>query len=242
MAIDSPTDKIRLITEDTADSVLTVIAQSAGAFAPIVALAGVVQSVLDFADYKHRVFTCIRAICDEFDSMRGALPADAESAIKQPWFATAVRTLISEIAIEADDAKVLTLARATARGCFPDELNLGRRENLATYIRQLAQLGADDICILRLLQETHSATVRQVPSPSDPAFVRVTKDCFLRGLAELQISQDDALALCSRLVGFGLAREIPNPILQTKEHFYQPTMRGAFVFDLLREQRREKEQ
>ena len=162
--------------------------------------------------------------------MRDALPANAESALKQPWFATAVRTLISEVATEADEARVMSLARATARGCFPDERNLQRRENLATYIRQLAQLGTDDICILRLVQETHSATVRQVPSPNDPAFVRVLKDRFLRGLADLQMSQDDAFAVCSRLVGFGLAREAPNPMLQTKEHFYQPTMRGSFVF------------
>jgi len=220
MAIDSPTDKIRSIAEETADSFLTAIVQAVGAFEPIVAVAGVVQSVLDFADYKHRVFTCIQALCDEFDSMRNVLPADAATALKQPWFATAVRTLISEVATEADEARVLTLARATARGCFPGERDVQRRENLAAYVRQLAQLGTDDTRILFLVQETHSATARQVPSPNDPAFVRVLKDRFLRGLAELQISEDDAFALCSRLVGFGLTREVPNPMLQTKEHFY----------------------
>ena len=74
-------------------------------FSPLLAVAAAIRGVFDAADLKHRVFTAIHALCDEFEAMRRELPSDAQAALEGPWFKRAVRTLILQAAIETDEQR-----------------------------------------------------------------------------------------------------------------------------------------
>jgi hypothetical protein len=56
MAIDNRTNKIREIVDESTDSLITALMQSAGAFSPIHAVAAAVKGMFDFADFQHRIF------------------------------------------------------------------------------------------------------------------------------------------------------------------------------------------
>jgi hypothetical protein len=234
MAIDNRTDKIREIVNESTDTLITALMQSAGAFSPIFAVAAAVKGMFDFADFHDRVFACIRALCDEFEAMRGELPSDAEAVLQSSWFKQAVRTLILQTAMEADERRAVMLARATAHGCFPNKENEHRREDLASYIRDLARLGTDDIAFLKLTRDVYSDEIRRIPNMNRMDDFTNKFAEFKRRTNELSIHVDDTVALGARLSGFGLAYEVPRSGLQsTSEYSFRPTRRGLYLLSLL---------
>lgn len=235
MAIDNRLDKVRYIADESVDELLTSLMEAGGAFSPLLAVAAAIRGVFDAADLKHRVFTAIHALCDEFEAMRRELPSDAQAALEGPWFKRAVRTLILQAAIETDEQRAIMLARAAAHGCFPNEENKNRQQDLATYIRDLAQLGTDDIRMLKLMRDVYSEAIRVAPNMNRMDDFTDKFDEFKQRTNELNIHVDDSVALGARLGGFGLAYEVPrNQMRQSpSEHVFRPTRRGLYLLSLL---------
>ena len=244
MAIDNSRDKIREIAGEGDEDLLAELLQTSGVVSPIFAVVAIAKGMLDIADFKHRVFVCIRALCDELDTIHNKLPSDADAAYQSPWFKQAVQTLIFQTAIDTDEIRAVKLARATAHGCFPNDENKIRREDLASYIRDLAQLGTDDVRMLRLICDAHGQAVKPAPGTSESSSFRAGFDRFRRMAKEQKIDTDDTVALCARLSGFGLAYEIPrlDTVQGPDEQMFRPTRRGLYLLSLMEAAESPKEQ
>ena len=167
--------------------------------------------------------------------MRDRLPHDAEAALTSVWFRRAVQVLIEEAARAANQERAVTLAVAAAHGSFPNEENRHRQEDLASYIRDLAQLGTDDVQMLKLLCDAYREPIKKTPNMHDPNYFTEHFEEFKRLATELNIHVDDRIALGARLSGFGLAYEaLRNTSRQTPgEHCFRPTRRGVYLLSLL---------
>jgi hypothetical protein len=109
-------------------------------------------------------------------------------------------------------------------------------EDLANMIRDLAQLGDQDILVLGVLATVHASAISHTPNLHDPdTFSRETPTLKVK-IAESGIHPDDFLSTCERLRGFGLAAEV----LRNTSHMgpqdfcYRPTRRGLLLLDYLK--------
>jgi hypothetical protein len=111
-----------------------------------------------------------------------------------------------------------------------------KEEDIATMIRNLAQLGDQDILVLGVLATVHASAISHTPNLRDPdAFSRETPTLKTK-ISESGIHPDDFLSTCERLGGFGLAAEV----LRNTSHMgpqdfcYRPTRRGLLLLDYLK--------
>ena len=103
--------------------------------------------------------------------------------------------------------------------------DLHRREDLASYIRDLSHLGTDDVQFLRLLKEAYAESIRKVPNLTDPNVWSHDYSTYQHKAEKLGIPPDDRVSLGARLCGFGLAYE---PLVQPlSEYFVRPTLRDC---------------
>jgi hypothetical protein len=102
-------------------------------------------------------------------------------------------------------------------------------------MRDLAQLGTDDVQMLKLLRDAYWEPIRTTPNMHDPNYFTEHFDNFKRMATNLNIHPDDCVALGARLSGFGLAYEATrNTSRQTPgEHCFRPTRRGLYLLSLL---------
>jgi hypothetical protein len=101
---------------------------------------------------------------------------------------------------------------------------------LASYIRDLAQLGEDDVQMLRLLRDAYKDVFKRDPNLRDPNLFTQHNETFKHMADKLEIHADDRLALGARLSGFGLAFE---GVAQVEGHFFRLTRRGIYLLSLL---------
>ena len=164
VAIDNALEKIRNIADEDDSQLLGSLIQAGGLFSPVFAVLAALKGVIDISEVKVRIWTAIRSLCDELEKARDRWPVDAESALKNSvWFKKAVQVLIEESLRAPNEERAVLLAKAAAHGCFPSHENMHRQEDLASYIRDLALLGEDDIQMLKLLRmltRTCSRTIR----------------------------------------------------------------------------------
>jgi len=231
MAIDNRIDKIREILDERDDDLLAGLIQ-VGGFEPIMAVVAAVKGVLDGEERYDRVRAALRALCDELESLSADLPSDAAVALNSEWFRRAVQVMIEEAARSASVDRAARLAIAVAHGCFPNGENSFRQEDLASYIRDLAHLGTDDVQMLKLLRDAYRGAP---PNMHDPNFFTERFDKFKSMATDLNIHPDDSIALGARLAGFGLAYEATrNTSRQSPgEHCFRPTRRGLYLLSLL---------
>jgi hypothetical protein len=203
MAIDKPTDKIREIVSETDDALFDGLVKTAGAFNIPAKLFSMLKDVFDGTDRKDRVRKAVFAVCDELERLDHSIDTQADA----PWFKRAVETLVTEAAQSADERKALQLGIAFARACVPDPENAQHREELPTYLRDLAQLSAEDVRILRILRDVNASAIKTYPNLNDPNPFTENFANLKANLSESKTDPDDAVSTCTRLAGFGLASE-----------------------------------
>jgi hypothetical protein len=109
-------------------------------------------------------------------------------------------------------------------------------EDLATMIRDIAQLGNRDIQVLGILSTVHASAVSHMPNLQNPdPFSRETPK-LKAAIADSGIHRDDFLSTCERLRGFGFGAEVlRNTSHMGPEDFcYRPTRRGLLLMDYLK--------
>jgi hypothetical protein len=230
MAIDNALEKIRNITNEEDNEILSSLIHAGGLFSPIMACIAAGKGVFDISEIKARIWTAIRSLCDELERIRDKWPTDAESALNSVWFKKAVQVLIEESLRAPNEERAVLLAKAAAHGCFPSGENKHRQEDLAIYIHDLAQLGTDDIQMLKILRDAYKDVLRNDPNLRNPNSFTNHNDSFTQIADKLNIHPDDRLALGARLSGFGLAFE---SVPQSEGHFFRPTRRGIYLLSLL---------
>ncbi|MGF7180557.1 hypothetical protein [Tunturiibacter psychrotolerans] len=206
-------------------------------FSPLIAVYSAAKNVLDMRERNQRVKAALRAICDELYSIRESLPANAEEALKGKWFRRAAAIVIEEAARAEDEDRAVLLALVAVHGCFPQDENKHCQEDLANYIRDLAELGLDDIQMLKLLEETYKEATRVAPNLNMNDMFAPHYEEFKLAATRLGIHTNDWIALGSRLTGYGLAFETQrNNMRQSPtDTFFRPTRRGLYLLSLLRQ-------
>jgi hypothetical protein len=167
--------------------------------------------------------------------MQDNLPKDVESVLEQPWFKRAATALMMEAATAVGEEDARLLARVAAHGCFPRESDRHRQEDLASYIRDLARLGTDDIQLLKLLRDANRDVIKLAPNLNRPDDFTANLEEFKRQAGQLGIDPDDGIALGARLSGFGLAYEVPRVGTRQSpsDYCFRPTKRGLYLLSLL---------
>jgi hypothetical protein len=108
-------------------------------------------------------------------------------------------------------------------------------EDVASMIRDIAQLGDKDIQVLGILATVHASASLYTPNLQDPHQFSKETPALKTAIAASGIHPDDFLAMCERLRGFGLAAEV----LRNTSHMgpqdfcYRPTRRGLLLLDYL---------
>jgi hypothetical protein len=231
MAIDNALEKIRNLTNEDDSELLSSLIQAGGFFSSVIAVLAAFKGVIDISEVKARIGTAIRSLCDELEKIRDRWPTDAESTLKNSvWFKRAVQVLMEESLRAPNEERAVLLAKAAAHGCFPSGENKHRQEDLASYIHDLAQLGGDDVQMLRLLRDAYKDVFQNDPNLHDPNRFTQHNETFKHMADKLNIHADDRLALGARLSGFGLAFE---GVAQMEGHFFRPTRRGFYLLSLL---------
>jgi hypothetical protein len=229
MAIDDPREKIRDLVKDPDFDSLDAALQVAGLASPFFKVASVAKNILEQKARMHKVLIAIRTLCDEFDRSDSERRKELDDFIETPWFKKAVVVLAEESGRATDVEHAKLLARFAAHGCFPQGLDAHRKEDLASYIHDLARLGEDDIQMLRLLGDSYKEVLKNDQNLHDPNFFTNHNERFKLSAQKLNIHPDDCLALGARLSGFGLAFEsVPQ-----EQHFFRPTRRGFYLLSLL---------
>jgi hypothetical protein len=108
-------------------------------------------------------------------------------------------------------------------------------EDIATMVRDLAQLGDRDIQVLGILAAVHAETISHAPNLQDPNQFSAQTSTLMTTVAKSGIHRDDFLSTCERLRGFGLGAEVlRNTSRMGPEEFcYRPTRRGLTLLDYL---------
>lgn len=109
-------------------------------------------------------------------------------------------------------------------------------EDIATLIRDIAQLGDRDIQVLGILTTVHAGAISHTPNLQDPHQFSKETPRLRTAIAESGIHRDDFLSTCERLRGFGLGAEVlRNTSHMGPEDFcYRPTRRGLVLLDYLK--------
>lgn len=232
MPIDDPIDQIRQVIDEPDHDLLGGLIHISAVFEPVMAVIAAVKAVIDTHERYERVRVALRALCNELECMRESLPVDAAAALNSEWFRKAVQVMIEETARSVSNDRAIHIAVALAHGCFPRQEDSRRQEDLANYIRDLAQLGTDDVQMLKVLRDCYGGGSPNMP---DPNYFTERFDEFKRIANNLNIHPDDRIALGARLAGFGLAYEtVRNTSRQTPaEHCFRPTRRGLYLLSLL---------
>jgi hypothetical protein len=109
-------------------------------------------------------------------------------------------------------------------------------DDVASLIRDLAQLSDRDVQALQILAKVHSTAISQMPDLGDPhQFSKETKN-LLKASSESGFHRDDFLSTCERLRGFGLGAEVLRNTshMGPEEFCYRPTRRGLVLLDYLK--------
>ena len=228
MAIDDRLEKIRDLVKDESVDIAGAALQVGGMFAPVFKVLSIAKGILDGQLNGNSLKIAILSLCDELQRLQSHWPSDFESVLDTVWFKRAVIALMEEAVHAANDDHARLLGQVAAHGCVPTEENNHRHEDLASYIHDLARLGADDIQMLRLLRDAYKDVFKNDPNLRDPNRYTIHNEGFKRMADKLNIHPDDRLSLGAGLQGFGLAFEsIPQD-----EHFFRPTLRGIYLLSL----------
>jgi hypothetical protein len=108
--------------------------------------------------------------------------------------------------------------------------------DIATMIRDLAQLGDRDIRVLLILATVHAPVLSKLPNLNRSDLFSAETKNLMSAVSKSGIDSDDFLSTCERLRGFGLAVEVlRNTSHMSPEDFcYRPTRRGLLLLDYLK--------
>jgi hypothetical protein len=227
MAIDKPFEKIRQIASEESSDFFGTALQVVGLALPLFKIIAIAKSVLDKQLKGNPTKAAVFALCEEMERLESLWPSDLDAALDSQWLRRAVAVLMDEANRSADEDYARLLGRVAAHGCLPTGPDAHRREDLASYIRDLARLGEDDIRFLKLLRDAY----QRVTVGHYDGYLGY-HDSYKTKAREAGFEDDDQIALGTRLGGFGLAYE--PPIQPSKgQYFVRPTKRGLYLLSLL---------
>lgn len=155
----------------------------------------------------------------------------AQQRLETPAFQEAVAVALEESVRATNNAKINQFAAVLAGSLVPNQW--ATDQDIATLIRDIAQLGDADILVLDILERAFRPTYGAYPNLNGT-------NQFVEHLSELtntisvnKIHPDDFYGTCLRLSGFGLATEDRPAVRPNGERCFRLTRRGlAMLTDL----------
>jgi hypothetical protein len=184
------------------------------------------------------LFDAIDLKFKELDKAFGANEAEVsriKERIASPEFQEAAQ-MAAEEAVRAESVRKVDRFAAVLAGSVTPPEWADPKQDIATLISDLAQLGDRDIEVLGILATVHASAISHMPNLQNPdAFSRETPR-LKTAIAESAIHPDDFLSTCERLRGFGLGADVlRNTSHMGPEDFcYRPTRRGLLLLDYLK--------
>jgi hypothetical protein len=173
----------------------------------------------------------------ELDSRVGELEREnIKAEVDSPQFKEALFLAIEETSRTLNEKKVNRYASILAHSLMPEE-QVDLSIDLSTLIRDVSQLGDQDIRVLSILRSIYANVMAQQPNVHDPNPYTEKIGEFRHAIVDSRLHSDDFRAICERLSGFGLAAEVlRNPSRMNFNDFcYRPTHRGLKLLTLLGE-------
>jgi hypothetical protein len=159
---------------------------------------------------------------------------DIQARIDSPRFQEAVATACEEAARASSTTKVRRFAAALLGWVSPGEW-VDPNADLGAIIRDLAQLGDQDIRVLEVLKAAFAPVLSNVPNLNDPNRFTERMQDYRTAISLAHIEPEDFYGTCIRLCGFGLAIEVlrSSSRMHLHEYCYRPTRRGLSLLDSL---------
>jgi hypothetical protein len=151
-------------------------------------------------------------------------------------FREAVSTACEEAARATSDKKIEQMAAVLVGYVGPTPSTWAPAdEDVASMIRDIAQLGDRDIQALRVLAMVHASAISHAPNLHDPHQFSKETPALKTAISGLGIHPDDFLSTCERIRGFGLAVEVLRNTghMGPQDFCYRPTRRGLLLLDYL---------
>jgi hypothetical protein len=159
---------------------------------------------------------------------------EIQDRIEGPRFQEAVAVACEEAARATSVKKVELLAQVATGSLIPTRWS-PKDEDVATLIRDLAQLGDRDIDVLQKLSLAFGGLMLNNPSFNSNTFTDNNE--ALDKIVREESDSDEFYSTCGRLIGFGLAIEEQWPRMHTQAHerCVRPTRRGLALLGYLKE-------
>ena len=145
----------------------------------------------------------------------------------------AVITAVTEALLSPDLNKITRFAAILGHE-FIGKSGKSDWENAVRYIRDLSQLGDDDIRVLRILHQLQqTAFIGDEQKPDQPQFAGTMERALIT--AERQgMSREDVYSRCARLNGFGLTLQMERPRgMVAVDYVHRLTRHGKHLIDIL---------
>jgi hypothetical protein len=174
----------------------------------------------------------LKAMESEYADEREKLK-QVQARIEGPQFQQAVAAACEEAARATDEKKIQRFAAVLAGSLIPNEwANSG--DDLAAMIRDVGQLGEQDILALDILETAFRPTYGANPNLTGTnQFVEHLND-LTQAVHVHKIHLDDFYGTCLRLSGFGLATEDRPAVRPNGERCFRLTRRGLALLDYLK--------
>jgi hypothetical protein len=169
----------------------------------------------------------------KFASSREKLE-EMKARLEEPAFQRAVATTCEEAARSNDLERIKRFALVLASGPTPGKWSTDG-DGIATFIRDLSQLGERDIEVLGGLCMAFGGIILNNPDLTDSSIFTSNNQGLENVIMQQTLHRDDFYSACGRLIGFGLAIEEPWPIMHTQPHArcIRPTRRGIALLHYL---------
>lgn len=159
---------------------------------------------------------------------------EAQARLEAPAFQRAVAAACEETARATDKERIEQFAAVLVGSLTPSQWG-DPNADLAAMIRDLGQLGTEDIRALDILKITFREVVAYTSNLNDPNQFTERMQDYRSAIGVNHFAPEDFYATCARLNGFGLAIEVLRSTsrMHLHEYLFRPTRRGLALLDYL---------
>jgi hypothetical protein len=211
--IDSPTDVALTQYEgEPEDTVQEIILKISGKLCLPIGLATAFRDHFSSRNRYERILQVFRAFKSELDSLQRDSAQDEartraiEERLHSPKFTEAVLAAAEEATRTAASKKLDLLASALGNGLDPDIIK--PEDDLASFVRDVSQLSEFDIKALENIGQALQLLWLREHQEQNANGLPVIEE-FAENAALEKLQGDDFYSTAYRLVGFGLALELP---------------------------------
>jgi hypothetical protein len=242
---------IRQLQENPESTVLAITLKLAAAL-PDLAVPGLsvpglalVDSLLEhFSTNKRieRIHEVLFVLKDELQALQSQYIGDKQTLeaignyLKSPEFSEALIATAEEAVRNTNAERNKRLARVLANGSDPN-IEPSNEDDLTSFIRDVSQLSEGDIQVLKQLASSLPLAIEFATGSQKVSSPESTFQQFFDDTEREKLLTEDFYSHCFRLVGFGLAAQIPgnSPSQFQSKYLFRLTRRGHRLHALLTE-------